>query len=66
MTLDISRIPESVLSDLEDRGYDARQVAAMDAEKAFSEYCNWNGLVGWGPKLFSVMRTLNRAEETGA
>ena len=34
----------------------------MTAEEAFSEFCYWNGLPGWGEKLICALDHLREAE----
>lgn len=35
-------------------------IASWSKEKMFDEYCNWHGLIHWGPQLRSAMDFINR------
>lgn len=61
--LDLDHIPEPILADLEKRGHSREDVAQMSAEGAFSEYCNWRGLLGWGPRLWQAVACFKRAAQ---
>jgi hypothetical protein len=62
MALDLTKIPNRVLNDVRQRGYDDAEMAAMSVAEFFSEYCNWHGLIGWAPDLLSVVRAADSAE----
>ena len=32
------------------------QIEAMSPEQKFDEYCEWQGLTGWGPTLRRIMK----------
>lgn len=55
-------IDTGLLIALRDRGWTDYSIERMTAAKAFDEFCEWHGLVGWGPQLRSAMRNLERAE----
>jgi hypothetical protein len=57
----LKKIPERVLNDLRERGHDDEAIAAMTPEKAFCEYCEWNGLIGYGPSLIHALDELRKA-----
>ena len=69
--IDLDKLPDYVVKDIaynlgaEDEedvdDYRAR-IATMSARQAFSCYCNWNGLMGYGNSLFQVVTTLQIAE----
>ena len=42
---------------LTSRGFLDKEILEMSAEEMFDEYCNWNGLIGWGPDLRSILET---------
>lgn len=37
----------------------------MDADFAFDEYCNWHGLMSWGPVFRKTLDDINQASEAG-
>lgn len=57
----IKKLNPDILQALYNRGHTDMEIASMSAERAFSEYCNWNGLPGWGSKLLEVMNNINEA-----
>lgn len=59
--MDMSKIPEDIVDALKKRGYSDDAIAQMTPKEAFSEYCNWNGLSGWGPTLWGVVAVLGDA-----
>jgi len=63
MALNIAHIPKQIISDLQERGHSLEAIADMDPQKAFREYCEWNGLIRWGDALWDAMENLNRAEK---
>lgn len=60
--LDFDKIPERVIDDLSERGWSDSDIEKMSPEQAFSEFCNWNGLINWGPSLWGVVKDLEKAE----
>lgn len=40
-----------------------KRLSAMTTEKLFDEYCNWHGLINWGPQLRGALSDLQKAEE---
>ena len=46
--------PKSVVSALRERQFSDEQIATMEPEKAFVEYCEWHGLTGWGETLWEL------------
>lgn len=62
MTLQPDKLPPSILEALEGRGHLSEQIKNLSPEEAFDEYCNWKGLVFWGPRLRRVLETLKQAE----
>ncbi len=59
--LDTNQIPEDILHALTQRGHSQDDIKAMTPLKAFSEYCNWNGMSGWGSTLWSAVESLKDA-----
>ncbi|HEX7912509.1 MAG TPA: hypothetical protein VF534_31080 [Paraburkholderia sp.] len=57
----VSNISAEVLDCLRKRGWDDAQIASMTPEKAFSEFCEWNGLLGYGDKLVRALDGLRNA-----
>jgi len=52
--MDIKTMPPRLLDALHERGHSDERIAGMDGEMAFSEYCMWHGLIGWGSDLFNL------------
>lgn len=61
--MNINKIPQSILSDLKSRGHTEDEIKNMKWEEAFDEYCNWNGLIGWGYYLRDAMKSLKDASK---
>lgn len=62
MMMDISKIPGHVLDDIRSRGHSDEAIRRMSAKTAFTEYCEWNGLIHWGLPLFSAVLALKDAD----
>ena len=58
----LSKIPEHFLEDVRNRGYTNEDIQEMDALVFFYEYCQWQGLLGWGDTLFNLVELLKKAE----
>ena len=62
-------MPVDLLDALHDRGWDDIEIVGMDAETMFSEFCLWNGLVGWSATLLRmakfVLESDDNAKEDG-
>ncbi len=50
--MDLEKMPARLLDALRKRGHSDGKIAKMDGSEAFSEYCMWHGLIGWGPDLY--------------
>lgn len=48
-----------VLLALQKRGHSEKEIAGMSPKEAFIEYCEWNGLLGWGEKLWNQVMLLS-------
>lgn len=59
--MDVTKIDDDVLDSLRKRGHTDENIAAMPREAAFSEYCNWRGLLGFGPVLVRALDDLRSA-----
>ena len=60
--LDIKVLPDFIISDLRDRGHTEDGIARMTPQEAFSEYCNWHGLINHGDSLWEVVQELKDAD----
>jgi hypothetical protein len=61
--LNTAHMSPGILEDIkENLDIDTMGVEALSVEEAFSAYCNWNGLINWGPTLMRVVRQLEEAE----
>lgn len=54
----IMELSQDVREDLNDRGWSDDEIKTTDPNKLFDEYCDWNGLGSWGPKLRRVYQEL--------
>ena len=61
MALKIDDLNGDTLDALRERGHSDEQIEAMSPSEAFSEYCNWHGLLGWGNELWSPLMLLIRS-----
>ena len=52
---------DDVMESLKERGHTEDEISKMSPEKAFDEYCNWHGLIGWGEPLRFVMANIQSA-----
>jgi len=55
-------IRDDILQDLKSRGLSDADISELDAEQLFDEFCNWNGLMGWGPTLVGVLDHLREVD----
>ena len=46
--------PQGVMAALRSRGHSDEKIAAMGPRMAFLEFCEWNGLCGWGETLWEM------------
>jgi hypothetical protein len=60
--VNVSKLSFSIVDALHERGHTDDQIANMSPEMAFIEYCNWNGLLGWGIELIDVIDSLRASE----
>jgi hypothetical protein len=61
MALDLQALPDELINDLKERGHSEEAIAQMTPEKAFEEYCNWNGLINWGDSLWKAVHEFKDA-----
>ena len=54
----IQDLSSDVLEALHERGLSDEVIESFTPEQLFAEYCNWHGLIGWGPRLIKVMDEL--------
>lgn len=66
MALNTDKMPQDLMDALTKRGWSQAQIENMDAAKAFDEFCQWHGLLGWGPELRSAMETFKHLERSAA
>jgi len=59
--LNLDKIPADIIVDLKKRGYTDADIQQMSPQKAFSEYCRWNGLSDWGNTLWNAVQDLQAA-----
>lgn len=53
---------DDLKSALMERGHTEDQIKKMKPEKRFDEYCNWHGLIGWGPTLRRILKECHNPE----
>lgn len=73
MSVDLDKIPSHVLECIrqnlgadgpEDESFD-EQIGKMSAERLFGRFCEWNGLIDYGPTLIAALDILRAAEPKG-
>jgi len=62
MTIDINKIPRSILEDLQERGLSQTDIKNSSVESLFYEWCEWNGFINWGHKIFYTLAAIKDAE----
>ena len=60
--MDLKKIPQHILIDLRSRGHDDKDIQNMSPERAFTEFCEWNGLINWAATLRSALDSLRAAK----
>lgn len=63
--LDPNKLHAEVISSLKERGHSVKAIAQMTPRRAFVEYCEWHGLLGWAGSLWDVALDLKSAEIKG-
>lgn len=58
----IGDLSEDVYRTLVARGHSDEEIKGMTVAEAFSEYCCWNGMHGWGATLMNVIQELEDAQ----
>lgn len=53
-------IPEDVLENCRERGHSDEDIELMSPRQLFVEYCEWEGLISWGNKLWNIVSKLNK------
>lgn len=61
--MDIKDVPSEIVKSVKSRGFNDHQISAMTADQMFDEYCNWHGLIKWGPTLRYVLDSLRDSED---
>ena len=46
-----------LITALQKRGYTDEEIARMGPDQRFDEFCEWHGLLHWGPTLRAIMET---------
>ena len=52
------QIPSDVKDALMLRGYSEEAIKSMSGKTIFREYCEWEGLIGWGNRLWVLAHFL--------
>lgn len=61
--IDITKLEHAVLDNLHERGHTDEQIKNMNWDQVFDEYCEWEGLIQWGPELRRVMANAKNAQQ---
>lgn len=61
--MELKKIPQNIIDDLKERGHSDKDIEQMSPERAFHEFCEWNGLVGWASTLRNTLDSLRAAQE---
>lgn len=52
----IGDLSHSLVDALRKRGHSDESIERMKPARAFNEFCEWHGLIGWGPTLYDNAR----------
>lgn len=56
--IDLKQLAPVVVKNLRESGKTDEQIKSMTVAQAFDAYCDWHGLLNWGPELRAVMEQL--------
>lgn len=45
-----------------ERGNSAECIAEMSGAERFNEFCNWHGLIDWGPQLWQIVTECQKTD----
>lgn len=62
--IDIEKVPITLRYALKKRGLTNDQIQESTSEDLFAEYCEWQGFMGWGPRLVLALDALRAAEDS--
>jgi hypothetical protein len=65
MAFNLEKMPQDLLDALRNRGWSDAKIKRMSGRTAFTEYCEWHGLINWGGTLFSHAQTCYNADREG-
>lgn len=54
---------DEMIEALKNRGHSEEQIAKMSWQKKFDEFCEWEGLIGYGSRLRGIMAAAKKASE---
>ncbi len=60
--MNIERIPDHIIEDLKERGWSEKEIERSYPDELFNEYCEWQGLSGYGDMLREVLDALRGAQ----
>lgn len=49
---ELTEIPDPIVRDLRDASFTDDEIRDMSPRLLFTNYCTWNGIVGWGETLY--------------
>ncbi len=57
----VENLSDDMRDALQQRGLSDAFIEGSGPEQLFDEYCNWHGLIGWGPRLIRALDELRSA-----
>lgn len=60
--MNVQKLDLDVYDALKGRHHRDEDIEQMSPSEAFSEYCEWQGLHGWGASLMMTMKNLESAK----
>jgi len=58
----LTQVPVRVFDALESMGYKEEEIARMSPKEAFANFCEWEGLIGYGSFLWELVEQLKQSE----
>jgi len=60
------KLDKETYTTLIERGVSPSDIPQMSADDIFDEYCQWHGLINWGPRLRRVLENAKEVESCSA
>lgn len=61
--INLQHIDSDIIEALRNKGFSENRIESMTWDEAFDQYCEWEGLIGWGPRLRRAMANLKNAQD---